>query len=115
VKASVVYALMTMALVAVVGWGLTLGFPGAPNAAAIRWSALIVVVVQMVAFLVVKRLGLRNFMAAVGIGAILRIFTLIGYAAVIGTVLKLPPTAALISMALFFFLSSLVEPFVLRI
>jgi hypothetical protein len=48
-----------------------------------------------------------------GLGALLRLITLAVYALVFVNALALPATAALISLATFFFLSTLVEPLVL--
>ncbi|HTR78893.1 MAG TPA: hypothetical protein VMH39_12310 [Gemmatimonadaceae bacterium] len=105
----------TAALLVVVGVVLGYPFHGPRDALAIRVSGVIVLVVQLGAFLIVRRMGARNVMAGAGLSAIIRMGTIIAYAVLIGTVIAVPATAALLSMAIFFLLSSLIEPLFLRI
>lgn len=108
------YALLTVAVVAVAGWLLTLGFHGARDAAAVRLSAAVAVLVQVAAFAVARLWATRNVVAAWGAGALLRLLTLMVYALLAVKVLALPAVAALVSIVLFFFLSTLLEPLLLR-
>lgn len=108
------YALVAIALIAIVGWLLTLAFPGPRDAAAIRLSAVVAAVVQLVAFAVTKLVARRNLIAGWGAGSLLRFVTLVVYALLAVKVLEMAPVAALVSLATFLFLSTLVEPLFLR-
>ena len=109
-----VYAAAVIALIAVAGWLLTLAFPGPRDASAIRLSALVAIVVQLVAFAVTAAIARRHVIAAWGLGSLLRFLTLAVYAVLAVRVLALPPVAALVSFAAFLFLSTLIEPLFLR-
>lgn len=114
VRSWVFYALTTIALITLVGWLLTLAFPGPQDAAAIRLSALVAVVVQLVAFAVTKAMSRRHLIAGWGVGSLLRFATLLVYALLAVKGLGVPPVAALVSLASFLFLSTLIEPLFLR-
>ncbi len=114
VKAWGLYALAAIALIATLGWLLTLVFPGPHDAAAIRLSAIVAVVVQLVAFAVTKTLARRHLIAGWGAGSLLRFMTLVVYALLAVKVLGVAPVAALVSLATFLFLSTLIEPLFLR-
>jgi hypothetical protein len=108
------YSALMIAVVGLVGWLLTLAFRGGANASAIRTSAIVAVVVQVAAFAVTKSLAATNVVAAWGAGALVRLLTLMVYALLAVKVLGLAPVAALLSIAVFFFLSTLLEPLFLR-
>ena len=114
VKAWGLYALAATLLIALLGWLLTLGFPGPRDAAAIRLSAIVAIVVQLVAFAVTKTLARRHLIAGWGAGSLLRFMTLVVYALLAVKVLGVAPVAALVSLATFLFLSTLIEPLFLR-
>ena len=113
-RSVVVYAVATLALIAIVGWLLTLAFDEPAGAAAIRLSAVVAAVVQIAAFVVTRSMMTRNAMAAWGAGSLVRMVTLIVYALLAVKVLGLAPAPALLSLAVFFFLSMLLEPLFLR-
>jgi hypothetical protein len=108
------YALVTIAVIALVAWLLTLAISGAGTTSAIRISAAVAAVVQIAAFAVTRSLIAQNMMAAWGAGALVRMLALFTYAVVAVKVLQLPPMAALVSLVVFFFLSTLLEPLFLR-
>jgi hypothetical protein len=114
VRSWALYALAAVASIVTVGWLLTLGFPGPRDATAIRLSAIIAIVVQLTAFAVTKAVARRNVIAGWGAGSLLRFLTLLVYALLAVRVLDLPPVAALVSLATFLFLSTLIEPLFLR-
>jgi hypothetical protein len=114
VKAWGLYALAATALIALLGWLLTLAFPGPQDAAAIRLSAIVAIVVQLVAFAVTKSLVRRHVIAGWGAGSLIRFMTLVVYALLAVKVLGVAPVAALVSLATFLFLSTLIEPLFLR-
>lgn len=114
VKSWAAYSISAIALIAIVGWLLTLGFPGPLDAAAIRLSAIVAIVVQLVAFAITKLVARRHLIAGWGAGTLLRFFALIVYALLAVKVLGVAPVAALVSLAAFLFLSTLIEPLFLR-
>lgn len=70
----------------------------------------IAVVVQLATFTVARAMRQRNVMAGWGAGVLLRFVTLALFALVVVPALGLPITAALLGLAVFLFLSTLVEP-----
>ena len=108
------YAVATVAVVLVVGALLALPFHGPGDVAAIGLSGAIALSVQLAAFTLGRMAGVNNVMARMGTGAILRLLTLVVYAILVAKVLLLPIVAALISLAAFFFLSTLIEPLLIK-
>ncbi|MFN2566511.1 MAG: hypothetical protein ABR499_16055 [Gemmatimonadaceae bacterium] len=114
VRSWALYAASAVALIVLLAWLLTLGFTGPQDAAAIRLSAVVACVVQLAAFAVTRALTPRNVVAGWGAGALLRFLTLVVYALLAVKVLGVAPVAALVSLATFLFLSTLIEPLFLR-
>jgi hypothetical protein len=108
------YAVVTIALVAIAAWLLTLALTDAGAASAIGISATVAVVVQIAAFAVTAKMAPKNVIAAWGAGALARMLTLFVYALLAVRVFGLPAVPALISLAVFLFLSTLLEPLFLR-
>ena len=77
-------------------------------------SAAVAIVVQLAAFPLGRLAGVNNVMARMGTGAILRLLTIVVYALLVAKVLMLPLPAALVSMAAFFFLTTLIEPLLIK-
>ncbi len=71
-------------------------------------------VVQLAAFAVTKLLAARHLVAGWGIGSLLRFLTLVVYALVAVKVLGVAEVAALVSLATFLFISTLIEPLFLK-
>ena len=109
------YAAAALGLVLAAGWLLTLGFRGPGDAAAIRLSAIVVLVVQLAGFAAIKLVPQKHVIAGWGAGALVRLLTLVVYALLAAKVLTIPIAAALISMAAFFFLTTVIEPLLLRL
>ncbi len=114
VRSWAVYALAAIGSIAAVGWLLTMAFPGPQDATAIRASAIVAIAVQLVAFAVTRALARRHLIAAWGVGSLLRFLTLVVYALLAVKVLGLAPVAALVSLAAFLFLATLIEPLFLK-
>ena len=114
-KSFAFYAVITITIVAIIAWLLTLAFANERDAAAIRLSAIVVVVVQLASFAMTKLLAPKGMLVGWGAGALLRLTTLVIYALLVVKVLGMPAVPALISMVVFFFLSTLIEPLLLRI
>ncbi|HET9425267.1 MAG TPA: hypothetical protein VFO55_07850 [Gemmatimonadaceae bacterium] len=108
------FALATIALTAIAAVGLTWVFTGPGDARAIWISAAVAALSQIAAFPAVRRLTAHNLMVGWGAGSLVRFATLGVYALVAALVLDLPMTAALVSLALFYFVSMVVEPLFLR-
>jgi hypothetical protein len=108
------YAVAMLATIALVGWLLTMALGGAGAMNAIGLSAIVAAVVQIAAFGVTRSMIARNVMAAWAAGSLVRFLALFIYGLLAIKVLGLPPVPALISLAVFFFLSTLLEPLFLR-
>jgi len=110
------YAVTTVTLVVLVGWALTLGFHGPGDAAAIRLSGIVAAVVQVAGFGAVRLVGPRKVVVGWGIGALLRLVSLAVYGLmVIKGLVGVPAVSALIALATFFFLTTLIEPLLLEL
>ena len=108
------YAAVAIVSIALTGWLLALAFDGPGDAAAIRLSAIVAVVVQLTAFTVTKMLASRHLVAGWGAGSLLRLVTLVVYALLAVKGLGVAPVAALVSLATFLFMSTLIEPLFLK-
>lgn len=108
------HAMLTIGVVLLAGACLALVFRGPGDLAAIGVSGVVAVVVQLAAFSLSRVAGAGNIMARMGTGAILRLFSLVAYALIVVFVLKLPTAPALVSLAAFFFLSTLIEPLLIK-
>ena len=108
------YAFATLALIGLVAWLLTFALNGPGAMSAIGLSAAVAAIVQIAAFAMTKSMMTRNVMAGWGAGSLVRFLTLFEYGLLAVKVLGLAPVPALISLVLFFFLSTLLEPPFLR-
>ena len=71
-------------------------------------------VVQLVSFAIARNWAESNMVAGWGLGMLIRFFVLAMYALVGVKVLGLATTSALVSLAAFFFVSTLAEPVLLK-
>ena len=108
------FAVASLVLIGLAGAGLTLLFKAEGDAQAIWISAVVAWVTQLAAFPVVRRMTATNLVAGWGFGSLVRFGTLLVYALVGAFVLKLSMTAALVALALFYFVSMVIEPLFLR-
>lgn len=84
---------------------------GQPDERRALWiGAGFALVVQLAAFSVVRLMSSRNIIAGWGLGVILRFGALALFALVVAPRLGLPLAAALLSVAIYLFLTTLVEP-----
>jgi hypothetical protein len=114
VKPVAMFAGLTLVVIVLTGFAITLAY-GTPDASRAVWtSAAVAFGVQVLAFAIVKLSAKTNVMAGWGVGAILRFAVLAVYALVVVKALGLPSGAALLSLAAFFFLSTLLEPLLLK-
>lgn len=112
------YVAAIFTVVLVLGALLGLVFRGPGDWAAIVVSGLVALVVQPLASVLGRRVGgagvTQNMTARMGLGALVRLFTLIAYAVVMAAAVRLPITAALVSLAAFYFATSVIEPLLIK-
>lgn len=108
------YAAVVLGVVVVSGLLMSLAFHGPGDSTAIWTSGAVAVVLQLVAFGVGRLAGQAGLMARMGAGALVRFFGLVAYALVALLALKLPAVAALVSLATFLFLSTLLDPLLIK-
>jgi len=108
------------ALASVVAIGVSAGlfvayYAGPLERRAVLTSAIVALVIQMIAFVIARRMSDRgNAIAGWGMGALICFTSLIVYGFV-SRALGLPSNAAMLSLATFFFLTELIEPPLLTI
>lgn len=108
------FAVASLVLIGLAGAGLSLVFEGPGDRQAIAISAAVAYLTQLAAFPAVRRLTAVNLMTGWGLGSLVRLGTLLVYALVGALVLKLSMTPALVGLALFYFVSMVIEPLFLR-
>lgn len=112
-KSLVLFALISLALIAVCAWLLGFAFSAPGDHAAIRVSAVTAYVLQLGTFAIARSMAATNAMAGWGIGTLLRFAAVALFALVLIEPLGLARVAALMSLATFLFVSTLVEPWLL--
>jgi hypothetical protein len=113
-KRTASFALVSLFAIAVLGWMLTYAFPTAADRHAIVVSAVIAYVVQLASFMIARAWAATNVVAGWGLGMLIRFFVLAMYALIGVKALGLQMTPALVSLAAFFFVSTLAEPVLLK-
>jgi hypothetical protein len=108
------YTAATIGVVLVVGALLTFVFHGPNDTRAIWLSGIVAVVVQLAAARAGLAVGRGNLTGRMAVGALFRFLSLVLYAVLVALVLKLPVVSALLSLFVFFFLSTLIEPLLIR-
>lgn len=108
------FAVVSGVVIGLAGLLFGLAYSSDAGRHAIVASAGLAWVAQAMAFAIAWRLRIWNVMAAWTLGMLLRLVVLMLYGLVGVRALSLPPEAALVSMAVFFFLSTLIEPWFLR-
>ena len=108
------YAAAAATMIGVSAVLLAFPFHGPADHRAILTSAILAFVVQLAAFAAVGLASPANIIAGWGIGILIRFVVLVAYALLVVQTVGLAPAAALISLATFFFLCTLVEPLLLR-
>jgi hypothetical protein len=109
VKRAALYVVAIAAAILASAWLLGLIFAAADAHRAIRTSAVIAFVVQLVTWAILRVAGEEKMFAGRVIGMLLRLATLVVYGLAFLKPYGLDPTSALVSLATFFFLSTLVE------
>lgn len=107
------YAVVSLATITASAGLLALAFRSPLERRALLLSAALAFVVQLGTFAIARAMTARTIMAGWGAGALLRFATLaLAALAVVGP-LGLPREAALVGLALFLFVSTLMEPWLL--
>jgi len=105
---------VTVAVTGLGAWMITRVVPGADVSRSVWASAITVVIVQALAFWLVRMMQPVNVMAGWGLGMILRAVTLVAFGFFGVKALGLAMGPSLLSMAGFFFVSTLIEPAFLK-
>jgi hypothetical protein len=112
-KAGAWFAVATLGLIALSYPLLRMGFASTHEADAVRMSAILALTLQLATFAIARLMSRRNMIVGWGVGAVLRLIALTVYALLVAPSLGLPRSAALVSLAVFLFLSMLIEPLLL--
>ena len=110
------YVVAMIAVLAITGALLSVLFRGPGDALAVWVTAAVALSVQLGVSALGRLVGRgpAALTARMGIGMMTRLLALVVYALLVAVVFKMRIVAALISMAAFFFLTTLVEPFFIR-
>jgi len=108
------FAVASLLLIGIAAAGLNFVFRDPGDSLAIWTSAALAWVTQLAAFPAVRRLTSVNLMTGWAVGSLVRMGTLLVYALVASQVLELSMTPALVGLALFYFVSMVIEPLFLR-
>lgn len=110
------YAVAMIAVLAITGALLSLLFRGPGDELAVWVTAAVALLVQLGASALGRLVarGPAGPTARMGVGMLVRFLALVVYALLVALVFKMRIVAALISMAAFFFLTTLVEPLLMR-
>jgi hypothetical protein len=114
VKQGLWFLVVSLLLVGAAGLVMALVFPSVTERRAIAISAGVALVVQAAAYGIVRAMAKRNVIAGWGLGAGLRLVALTVFALLVVGRLDLPSAAATVSLAMFLFLTTLVEPLFLK-
>ncbi len=108
------FAGLTLLVLALAGGLLALLFGSRAERQALVVSAAVALVVQLFAFAIARAVGPAKALAGFTIGTMLRLVTLVVYGVVVVRLAELPPVAALVGLATFFFLSTILETRLLK-
>ena len=101
--------LLLVALIGITYWVLSFWFRSDADRHALLVSAILAAVVQLAAFSILHMAGRSNALVAWGLGSLFRGTVLALYGFFLAKMLHLPLTAALVSFAVFLFVSMLLE------
>ena len=109
-KRSLLFAAVSLGVTLVAALVLGVAFAAPEEQRAVWLSAAVAYLVQLLAFAIARFLRRDNVLLGWGMGAFVRLVTLVTFALVFVNALRLPPTAALISLVVCFFATTLIEP-----
>lgn len=108
-RATAIFAGVCVAVIALLAWLMTLVARTPAERHAVLVSAAVAAVVQIVGFAAVRAAGKPRLLAMWGAAAALRLLALVLYGLVVVRAFALPAEAALLSLATFLFVTTLVE------
>ncbi len=108
------FVLACLTIIAGTGLLLTLAFRQPADRHALVVGGIVALAVQIGAFAAARSMARENVIAGWGLGVVVRLVSFAVFALVVVPWLGLPLTAALVSTALYLFLSTLIEPFFLK-
>jgi len=109
VKSTARSLLLLIALIGITYWVLSFWFRSDADRHALLVSATLAAIVQLAAFSLLHMAGRTNALIAWGLGSVFRGTVLALYGFFLAKMLHLPLTAALVSFAVFLFVSMLLE------
>ena len=109
-KSAALFAAISLGLTLLAAVVLGVAFDAPAEQRAVWISAGVAYAVQMLAFAIARLIRRDNVMLGWGMGVLMRLVTLVAFALVFVNALGLPPSAALISLVIFFFVTTLLEP-----
>lgn len=109
---ALLYAGISLAVIAALAWMFGLVFPSPAEQRAIWLSAAVAFVVQNAGFAIARLMSPRWTVAGWGIGAVLCLVTVV-IVGLVASAQALPLPATLVSLATFLFLTELLEPLLL--
>lgn len=113
-KQAGLFAVVSVLLVGLSAALLSLLYSTPDARRAVLISAVLALLVQAAAFAIVRGMARTNVIAGWGLGAMLRLAVLVAYAMVVVPRFGLPSSPATISLAVFLFVTTLVEPLFLK-
>ena len=113
-KQAVLFAIVGATLIALAAIVMFLLFEASDARRAILISAFVALIVQLLGFALIKAMPKDKLFIGWTLGAGLRFVVLIVFALTVVGRFGLPSTPALVSLALFLFVSTLVEPLFLK-
>jgi len=114
VKRTLAFAGLALLLIVGLAWLLTRLWPDPMAQQAVWFSAGISLGIQIIGFLFVRVIVPQHMIAGWGAGMLLRFLTLVLHALIGTRLMGFPPAPALLSLAAFFFVSTLIEPVFLK-
>lgn len=113
-KRTLAFAGLALLLIVGLAWLLTRFWPDPMAQQAVWFSAGIALGIQIIGFLFVRVIVPQHMIAGWGAGMLLRFLTLVLHALIGTRLMGFPPAPALLSLAAFFFVSTLIEPVFLK-
>ena len=113
-KRTLAFAGLALLLIVGLAWLLTRLWPDPMAQQAVWFSAGIALGIQIIGFLFVRVIAPGHMIAGWGAGMLLRFLTLVLHALIGTRLMGFPPAPALLSLAAFFFVSTLIEPVFLK-
>ena len=113
-KRILAFAGLSLLLIVGLAWLFTKLWPDPMAQQSIWFSAGIALGIQIIGFVFVRVFVSANVIAGWGAGMLLRFLTLVLHALIGVRLMGFPPAPALLSLAAFFFVSTLIEPVFLK-